>query len=325
MDDSVIRVGVIGLGAITKYYLSALQDLNSKMQLAAVCDLDVTKLQAYKNSSIQITTSIDELLQQDSIEAVIINLPNDLHFGACAKAIAAGKHVCCEKPLALSPTQADMLVKMAEAKNVIIFTAFHRRYNIHMRKLAEEIKEKNNIKKICARYFEKIEDHCNGSTWYLNPDNCGGGVIADNGPNIVDLVLYLLGDISLNSAMISYDRPNIESKAIIFGKAKGGIDIEMQLDWAYQHGECKDVIVEFCDGTIRAADMLHGFHEFKSSLYHEYVEILKDFILSISAKDKHISVNRQGATIVHYIDNIYKLGKNVSEDYINEYFSYRER
>lgn len=322
MNNTITKIGIIGLGAITRYYLSAILNLKNKIELIALCDIDLKKLSHFKTQCNYTTTSIDEILSLDSIEAVIINLPNDLHYEVCQKAIMAGKHVCCEKPLALLPQQADELEQLANQYHVLLYTAFHRRHNTHVKKLNAAIKQLKNINQIRFRYFEKIEDHCGDNAWYLNPQRCGGGVIADNGPNVVDLVDYLVGDFKVTQSLISYTQSAVDTKAIISGQSADNIEITMQLDWAYQHGECKDITVICEDGTRYSIDMLDGFHEFKSSLYHEYAEILDEFIALIYANEKmqRSIANHHGTKIVHLINQIYQTGRNVCEESIYEYF-----
>lgn len=322
MNNAITKIGVIGLGAITRYYLSSIMNLKNKIELVALCDIDSKKLAHFKTQCNFTTTSLDEILSLDAIDAVIINLPNDLHYEACLKAIKAGKHVCCEKPLALLPKQADELEQLAKQHHVLLYTAFHRRHNTHVKKFNTLIKQLKNIKQIRFRYFEKIEEHCGDNAWYLNPQRCGGGVIADNGPNVVDLVDYLVGDFKVTQSLIAYTQSEVDTKAIIVGESADNIEINMQLDWAYQHGECKDITVLCEDGTSHSIDMLEGFHEFKSSLYHEYAEILDDFISLIASDEKmqRSIVNHHGTKVVHLINQIYQKAKNVSEETIYEYF-----
>ncbi len=322
MNNTFTKIGIIGLGAITKYYLSSILNVKNKIELVALCDIDSKKLTRFKTQCQYTTTSLDEILSLDSIDAVIINLPNDLHYEACRKAILAGKHVCCEKPLALLPTQADELEKLAKQNHILLYTAFHRRHNVHVKKLNHIINNLKNIKQIRVRYFEKIEDHCGDNAWYLNPQRCGGGVIADNGPNVVDLVNYLIGDFKVTQSLIAYTQPDIDTKAIILGETNDNLQITMQLDWEYQHGECKDIIIICEDGTSHSVNMLDGFQEFKSSLFHEYAEILDEFVSLIDANDKiqRSITNHHGTKIVHLINHIYQMGSNVSEEAIYEYF-----
>jgi L-arabinose 1-dehydrogenase len=310
--DYPVSVSVIGLGVISSFYLQAISN-SQAISLAAVCDLNPDKLAAF-DKSVVTTTSIDQVLEMKDISSVIINLPNHIHFETCVKAIRRGKNVCCEKPLVIDQDDADFLVNYARENNVALFTAFHRRYNCNVNLLAARLKKNRGIKSIRARYFERIEEHCGESLWYLSKKECGGGVVVDNGPNLLDLMRHLFGEISIQSAQLSAFKNGVETRAIIYARTMENRPIELQLDWGYQFGEKKDVMVEYDNGDIDSADLLEGFPLFKSSLCHEYQFMLKDFLLHLKkshSDEFKTEAMPDGAVITNLTNNIYKIGRRV--------------
>ncbi len=125
------------------------------------------------------------------------------------------------------------------------------------------------------RYLERIEEHAGTDTWYLDPDRCGGGCVADNGPNAFDLVESLLGPAEAVAAHVTRDAAGTDRQAGITLRA-GDARARVLLDWSHP-GERKDVEVRTADGAVLAVDMLAGHSEFKGSLWHEYVGVLADF------------------------------------------------
>jgi predicted dehydrogenase len=297
-----MKIGLIGLGVISKYYLAAL-NTRQDVTLGAVCDIDPTKGASFQDKGVFFTTDYKELISRDDISGVIVNVPNHLHYEICRSALLAGRHVCCEKPLTISYNDAERLTELATARERILFTAFHRRYNSHVINLANYLQDAPPIRTIQARYYEKIEEHCGRDKWYLDPAKCGGGCIADNGPNVFDTLLYLLGPLEVVSATVTYNSLGIDVQAEISLQSHNGIRAEVLLDWEYPDGEKKDLSLLMENGTQVYADMLAGYSAFKSSLYHEYEGILEDFISLINGQ-KHQPDT--GGEVVRLVETAYR-------------------
>ena len=276
--DDGLAIGVIGLGAISSYYLDALRHI-SGAHVVAVCDSDMTKLSSFDPSAITTTTDHRELVQVPQLDAAIVSTPNNRHADMCSTALEAGLDVCCEKPLTLTSADACALRDTAGRAGGMLFTAFHRRYNQHVRRLACQLSRyvdaHGPVSACRVRYLERIEDHCGGERWYLDPGTSGGGCLSDNGPNAFDVVRLLLGDCEVAASAL--ERPDGLDVPARVEQEAGGVPALVELDWAYP-GERKDVTVELADGTRVGADMLCGFAGFKASLAHEYELVVDDFV-----------------------------------------------
>ena len=131
------------------------------------------------------------------------------------------------------------------------------------------------------RYLERIEEHTDGDmSWYATAASEGGGCIVDNGPNAVDVVRQLFGDVSVDDVQVERSPQGVDLRAVVTGRAAGAPAV-IRLDWAYA-GEVKDLRVRWSDGRELHADMLAGFDEFKSSLHHEYAAVLADFAARVA-------------------------------------------
>lgn len=296
-------VGLIGLGAISQFYLAAFKRI-PVFSLKAVCDIDETRWRQSHERSLSYYMHYQDLLNQDDISAVIVNVPNDLHFQICRDALLTGKHVCCEKPLTVTVEEAQELVAISQQQERTLFTAFHRRYNRNFRQVLQQLPQRGPIKKVQANYWEKIEDHMSGDHWYLQPERCGGGCIADNGPNIYDTLSFFLGDLRVTSVTALRNTQNVDFFADIYLNTTDNIPVHVQLDWAYSAGEKKDLTISFQGGNEVYIDMLQGFPAFKSSLFHEYEEILLDFDYSIQKGQDH---GEDGLKAVQLVEETYRL------------------
>ncbi|MCC5620799.1 Gfo/Idh/MocA family protein, partial [Nostoc sp. CHAB 5715] len=114
-----MQIGLIGFGVISKYYLAALNTRQDAI-LGAVCDIDPAKGASLDDKSIFFTTDYRELVSREDISGVIVNVPNHLHYEICRSALEAGRHICCEKPLTISYSDAVRLAELATARGRIL-------------------------------------------------------------------------------------------------------------------------------------------------------------------------------------------------------------
>ena len=273
-----LRLGIVGLGTISRFYLAAVEHVPG-LQLTAVCDLRPDAMSRVGPSVARYTNHRDLL---NHVDAVVVTVPNDRHAEVCRDALVRGIAVCVEKPLAHRLTDGVELARLARQAGTPLFTAFHRRYNANVRDLHGQV-DGAAVESVRVRYLERIEDHIGGDRWYLDPRRCGGGCVADNGPNAFDLVRFFLGDVRVTAAEVSADRDRVDRQAAIVLQCASGATGHIELDWSYPSGELKDVMVRLTNGTELRADMLAGYPGFKGSLWHEYVEILRHFEQAVRA------------------------------------------
>jgi predicted dehydrogenase len=290
-------VGIVGLGVISRYYLAAL-DRMPGLRLAAVCDVDEVALAPFQGR-VACFEDHRRLLERADLDAVIVNVPNDVHFEVCRDALLAGRAVCVEKPLATAPEQGRELVRLAERLAVPLFTAFHRRYNRGVLALLEATRAAAPVREVTVRYLERIEDHVGRDRWYLDPARCGGGCVADNGPNAFDLVRLFVGEVEVEAAEVRRDAAGVDRQAAVGLRGARGVCARVELDWSFEGGERKDVAVRHADGSGALADMLDGFSEFKGSLWHEYVGVLEDFRSVLTTREDRSRDGLAALELVH--------------------------
>ncbi|MGH3757032.1 Gfo/Idh/MocA family protein, partial [Actinophytocola sp.] len=247
-----LRLGLIGLGVISRFYLSAIQGLPS-VRLASVCDQDEAALSAHRGN-VACYRDHRSMLAGTALDAVVVAVPNDAHFVVCHDVLAAGLHVCVEKPLAVTVEQGEQLVRLAAERERTLFCAFHRRYNDNVADLVRRLGSLPPVESVRIRYLERIEDHAGTDRWYLDPDRCGGGCVADNGPNAFDLARLLLGPVTVTSADLTRDARGVDRRATIRLRAAATpATATVELDWSHP-GELKDIEVRLRDGAVLGAD-----------------------------------------------------------------------
>jgi predicted dehydrogenase len=304
----ILRIGLVGLGVISKFYLAALDRLENPV-LAAICDLHEAKLERYRRRGASLPppfacyTDYRDLLGRADIDAIVINVPNDQHVRICKDALLADKHVCCEKPLATCLKDAQELVDLSQQTGKTLFTAFHRRYNSNVQEALKQLPRANTVAHVTANYLERIEDHAGDDRWYLQPERCGGGCVADNGPNVYDTLSSFLGRLSVVSATLDLDEHGVDRRARVDLTTSARVPVRVHLDWAYDFGEKKDVTIHLTNGQQIYADMLGGFAGFKTSLFHEYEAVLTDFVRVVIAGGRH---GEDGLDAVRLVEETYR-------------------
>src|SRR3989442_149153 len=132
-----VGVAIIGCGSIAlQNHLPGLA-LCPAAKVVALCDSDAAVLQrASQQTGVTITsTNYEEIVRRDDVQAVIIATPNVAHAPIALAAIASGKHVLCEKPIAMTYPEAKGMADAADAAGVRHMTAFTYRFVPAMRYL----------------------------------------------------------------------------------------------------------------------------------------------------------------------------------------------
>ena len=191
------KVGVAGLGFIGPAHIEALRRLPD-VEVVAVNDFG-DEYARTKADSLGIEKSygdFEAMLADPEIACVHICTPNFLHFPMAKSALAAGKHVVCEKPLANTVAEAEELVRLAEASGLVNALHFNIRYYPlvrHMRAMSEK-GELGRVHSIIGTYLQDWLFYETDYNWRLEPDKSGESrAIADIGSHLMDLIEYISG------------------------------------------------------------------------------------------------------------------------------------
>lgn len=233
-----INVGLIGLGYIGKVHTLAYRNIPlcivhpaAKANLAAVLRsrLD-TEQEAMEGAGFGLsTTSADEFFSLP-LQLVDICTPNHVHLEQGRRALAAKAAVYCEKPLARSFEEARLLADLAEKAGVITQVAFVLRYlpAVRQMKALVEAGEIGEVLSFRGHMFHgSYLDPDRPMSWRLRLSESGGGAFADLGSHLLDLVLYVLGEVkSLRAQMRTFFR---ERYAATGSERRETVDVD---DWA---------------------------------------------------------------------------------------------
>ena len=193
------QVAIIGTNIGAKHF-EDFQKVSDRFNVHTLCGLTRGAIDKIlkSNTETKISLNFEDVLKVKEIDIIDICLPPHLHFSACKKAMEAGKHVICEKPLVSSLKEIDELEKISKETGKIIFPVFQYRYGLGFSKLKALIKSGLAGKPLVA----SLETHWNrGKDYYSKPwrgtwKGEQGGAILSHSIHIHDLVSMILGPVS---------------------------------------------------------------------------------------------------------------------------------
>lgn len=211
----MIGVAIIGAG-IGAQHLSGYRALPNRFVVKAICDLDLERARSVAggDTSIHLTTDLDEVLADESIQLIDVCLPPHLHFPVTLKAHAAGKDVVCEKPLVRSLEEANALIDSVKKTGRGVFPVFQYRFGQAMRQMRALIDAGLAGKAFVA----SSEVHWNrGASYYDIPwrgtwkGECGGAILG-HAIHAHDLLCHVLGPVEEVFAMADTRVNKIETE-----------------------------------------------------------------------------------------------------------------
>ncbi len=189
-----LRWALIGASDIAKTRMIKAINSQPNSRVAAVFSSNADRAKAYaaENKIPKAYDNLKALLDDPQIDVVYISTTNDLHRDQALAAAAAGKHILCEKPLALSVDDARQMLKAAQAANVVLGTNHHLRNAVTHRTLRKLVKEGAIGKPLAARVFHAVYLPPRLQGWRLSRPEAGGGVILDITVHDTDTLRFVL-------------------------------------------------------------------------------------------------------------------------------------
>ena len=255
-----LGIGLIGTGFMGRCHAlafrtaPALFDHLPRLDLAVLADVDLQQAErsAAAFGFARATDDWRDLIDDPAVDIVAITSPNFLHQPMAEAAITAGKHVYCEKPLALDTKGASAMTEAAEAAGVKTLVGYNYLHNPIIR-LAKEIIDSGEIGEIIHFRGAHFEDYLASPdipfSWRSSKAKAGAGVVADLGSHIISLARRLVGDVEMVQAMLQIvvpERPLPDGSGIM-GQVE--VDDQAQMLLRFREGPT---------GTIEASAVAAG-------------------------------------------------------------------
>ncbi|MEJ2057908.1 MAG: Gfo/Idh/MocA family oxidoreductase [Desulfofustis sp.] len=195
-----IRWGILGAGDVCEVKSGPAFQKAKNSELVAVMRRDSEKAAdfARRHGVKKWYDSVDDLLLDPEIDAIYIASPPRFHLEHCLAALAAGKHVYLEKPMAMNSAQCEKIIEAEVKSPGSVVVAHYRRALPAFNRIGEIIKsgQIGEVRLAEVNFYLPEENTLipdSGANWRLNPEISGGGLFHDLSPHLLDLLLVYFG------------------------------------------------------------------------------------------------------------------------------------
>jgi predicted dehydrogenase len=193
---SKLKIGLIGAGGIARgCHIPGYLSMPDDCEITWVCDVneETAKKVAEEHGIPNVTTDYHQLLADGSVDAVSITTPNKHHMAPTIDSLKAGKHVLCEKPLAMNADEARLMCRAAEDSGKILQVALQQRFTGQARFIKDYI-ESGAMGDIYYARAQALRRR-GVPAWgvFIDKEQQGGGPLIDIGVHILDFTLFLMG------------------------------------------------------------------------------------------------------------------------------------
>lgn len=266
----MFNIGIIGCGKIAQIRHIPEYEACTEARLYGFYDTNYQRAEELANKyNGKVYTSVEELLADKTIDAVSVCTSNNTHAEISIAALKAGKHVLCEKPMAVKPEECEAMVQAAkETGKFLMIDQNQRRAKAHIE--AKKMIDAGKIGRILT--FRTTFGHGGPETWSIDPgkttwffdkNRAAMGAMADLGIHKTDLIQYLTSQkvVETRALVTTLDKKDssnqlisVDDNAICIYRMSGGAIGTMTASWTYYGAEDNSTVLYGTDGIMRIYD-----------------------------------------------------------------------
>lgn len=265
-----VKVGIIGCGKIAQVRHIPEYEGNPDAELYGLFDINKERAEELaKLHNCRVYSTYEELLADPEIDAVSVCVANSAHAEISIAALRAGKHVLCEKPMAITLEECEDMVRTAKEQGRYLMIGQNQRLaKAHIK--AKELIKEGAIGDILT--FRTTFGHGGPETWSVDPGRdvwffdktrAAMGAMADLGIHKTDLIQYLTGQkiVETQAVLTTLDKRDstgnligVDDNAICIYKLEGGALGTMTASWTYYGAEDNTTVIYGTKGILRLYD-----------------------------------------------------------------------
>jgi predicted dehydrogenase len=331
-----VQVGVVGLRHGARHVRGFQQTPGSTV--IAVCDLDAGRARAALAEAAPEcrAMTVDELLADSRVDAVVVSVPNDAHAEVVELALRAGKHVAVEKPMATTGAQAATLVRLADERGLVL-AALHDFRADPAHWAARELVRTGALGDVYfARTVWLRRDNAPGAprtgSWYLDKARSGGGVLVDLGSHRIDQVLWMLDFPVVQEVTAATSRRLLAQRDDLGGDVEdtasgtlrlhGGTVVQVETSFLGHLPRAETVLLELrgTQAGLQVDNVGDSYRDYRLTVFrgqngtHEQTtfpvlagapSFYEDFAIAVRTGADPLCPGRQAAAVAEVIDRMY--------------------
>jgi len=245
---------VIGIGDITTRRVIPGIQAESRSRLCGIVTRDPAKAAQF---GARVWPNLDEALVDSAIHAVYVATPVFLHAPQTIQSLRAGKHVLCEKPMAMNEAEARTMVRAAEETGKTLGVAYYRRGYPKVQRAKQLIEQGAIGRPVVAELTNHMWFDGTGSrSWLVEPAKAGGGPLFDIASHRIDVLNYLFGRPMRVNGQLSnvVHRYAVEDNATVMIEYESGVRGVVEVRWhsKVNRDECR---IRGTDGEIEMSPL----------------------------------------------------------------------
>jgi len=316
-----IRWAIVGCGDIARKRVAPAinTDENSSLEMVIRRDAGKVKRFAEEFGSRKYATDISEALRDEEVDAVYIATPVNLHMEQTVASAEAGKHVLCEKPMAMNADECRRMISAARQNGVTLGVAYYRRFypKVERVKALLDSGELGRIVLVSINlrgWYNPAPD--DPKRWRIFKDVGGGGPLMDVGSHRLDLLVYFFGlpeRVTARCRTLVHDW-DVEDSVSLLMELKNGASAVAQVLWSTKAGaNSMEIIGERGGIALNPVDApelkitING----RTSVEHiplpenAHLPLIRDFALAIKEKRPPRITGEEGMKTTQIIDAAY--------------------
>ena len=231
----MVRLGIFGSGIITDCHFLGLDKTDA--QIVAIASVDeASGRKACTKYGAEFYADYNNLLHKEKLDAVIVALPNHMHYESCVASINAGvKNILCEKPMCTRLEDSKKLMDLVSESGVLFQVAYMKRFNPGFELIKQTIPKIGQIEFVNTHIYmsgaEPIsEAQASVKSWHSDAKKSGGGIITHSTSHHIDLLRYYFGDVKTIRAKARYEFEGTRDYYMNgWFEMEDGTDIQLQL------------------------------------------------------------------------------------------------
>lgn len=319
----VVKWGIIGCGDVVERRGAPAihQAANSRIVAVTSRSMGPVRRFARKYNVKKCYDSIDDLLADREVDAVYVATPPHLHRQHTIQCAEAGKHVLCEKPMAVNAQECREMIRVSKNNKVKLAVAYYRRFYPKIRRIKEMLEEgvlgRIGIVRMQNTFLHNSPYSMPPREWSMVQEIGGGGCLVDAGSHRLDLLAYLVGEASEVSAFtdMSTSRYEVEDSASLIIKFENGARGLVNFNWNVRnqtddleiHGDKGWIVASPLDTErlcVYEGDEVHEHKLPRCEIPH--LPVIENFVKSINGEVEVFIPGEEGMKASQIIDAAYE-------------------